>query len=481
MSRRPAPLARSQEALWEFLSCFAPDDPGRLGYNVFDLAVWSGPVDRDLFTAAVADVAHRHEALRIVFAETGLDPSIAVRDEVDPPVTFADLSTGPEHRRGARQASILGYERSRAFDLRNGPLWRATLLRLSETSHLVAVSLFHLIADGWSTGVFLRDLQAAYRARTGAGPALAALRLSYADATARPAHGGAEAGRRAQYWRRHLTPLPEQWPYRPAQVPPGTDVTAEASLSLRVPAELVRGLHAFARRQQVTPFVLFLAAYRIMLGARTGWSRLVLGTATAGRDAPGAEDLIGQFTNNIYVESTIPPTASLLDAVAAVRAATFSAIRHTASFKEIARSVHPDFDAARPWPFLLLYHSWFQAAAPSAAAPSAAAPQPAGVGPGGGPETGPETGGGPETELAEHRSRGRSPAAPVTDPHLLRLWAKRGEPGLVVSHDRRGATMNYNPTFYSRDDMAETLHGYLAVLRALLADPDRRIADLSPH
>jgi hypothetical protein len=145
-----------------------------------------------------------------------------------------------------------------------------------------------------------------------------------------------------------------------------------------------------------------------------------------------------------------------------VRAATFEAMRHVASFKEVARAVNPGFDTMRPWPFLLLYHSWFQSAAPSAGgeAPDSA-PQPA-----------------PDTGFHDHRSRGRRPANPVAGAEQLRLWAKRGEPGLVVSHDRTGAAMNYNPTFYARDTMAETLHGYTAVLEALLADPYQRIADL---
>jgi hypothetical protein len=345
--------------------------------------------------------------------------------------------------------------------------------------------MFHMIADGWSTGVFLKDLDAAYRARTGEGPPLPPLRLSYAEATAAPAYGAVEARRRAEYWRRHLTPLPGPWPYPPRPADPGTDVAAEASLTVRVPGDLVPRLHAFARRRQVTPFVLFFAAYRILLGARTGWSRLVLGTATAGRDAPGAEDLIGQFTNNIYVESTIPHNTSLVDAVAAVRTATFSAMRHTASFKEIARAVRPEFDTHRPWPFLLLYHSWFQSAAPPAGAtlPADAALPADATPPAGAAASGATTavrGAGTGEELRDTRSRGRFPLAPVTDPDLLRLWAKRGEPGLVVSHDRHGATMNYNPTFYSRDAMVETLRGYVAVLDALLTDPDQRIADLKP-
>lgn len=453
MSPAAVRLARSQETLWEFVSCFGGSDPGRLGYNVFDVVTWDGPVDPDVFRSAVIDVTRRHDALRIVFTETGLDPMLRVEDELDPPVTFADLSAESAERRAAQQASILGYERSRAFDLRRGPLWRTSLLRLPDERHVVAVSLFHMIADGWSTGVFLRDLRAAYLARTGQGPALAPLRLSYGAAMAPSEHDQAELRRRAEYWKRHLNPLPGPWPYPPALADPGVDVTAEASLGLPIPAELVGKLHGFARRQHVTPFVLFLAAYRILLGARTGWSRLVMGTATAGRDAAGTEDLVGQFTQNVYIESTIEPQTTLTEAVGAVRTSIYEAMRHTASFYEIARAVNPDFDTMRPWPFLLLYHSWFQSAAPGAD------PR-------------------PPDGLHEHRSRTRRPRDLVLDADTLRLWAKRGEPGLVVRHDRRGAAMNYNPTLYPRDAMEETLHGYTTVLTALLTDPHQRVRDL---
>ena len=453
MSPAAAPLARSQEALWEFLSCFAPDDPGALGYNVFDTATWDGPVDPEVFRAAVGDVMRRHDALRIVFARTGLDPSIRVLDEVDTSITFADLSAHPAQRRAAIQASLLGYEQSRAYNIHQGPLWRCSLLRLDGERHLVAVSLFHMIADGWSTGVFLRDLRGAYLARTGQGPVLPPLPLSYQAAMAPPRHSAAEQRRRADYWKRSLTPLPGPWPYQPALTGPDVDVSAEASLGLPIGADLVGKLHAFARRQRVTPFMLFLAAYRILLGARTGWPRLVMGTATAARDAAGAEHLIGQFTHNVYLATTIAPEATLVEALGAVRSSMYEAMRHTASFYEIARAVNPEFDAVRPWPFLLLYHSWFQSAAPTSA------PRP------------------PERPH-EHRSRARHSGGRVTDLDALRLWAKKGEPGLVVRHDRRGAAMHYNPTLYSRDAMMETLHGYTAVLTGLLTDPHQRVRDL---
>ncbi len=449
MSREASRLARSQETLWEFVSCFAPSDPGVLGYNVFETAAWDESVDVNVFRLAVGDVVARHDALRIVFETLDIEPRIRILDHVEPPLQYTDLTAEPASRRDLLRGSILGYERGRAFDLRQGPLWSVVLLRVAPGRHVVAVTLFHLIADGWSTGVLLRDLRAAYLARTGAGPALRPLKLSYLAATADPQLSPAQRRRRDDFWRRTLTPLPDEWPFEGSAQPP--DVTAEATLGLPIQPELIGRLHAFARAQRITPFLLYLAAYRILLGARTGRPRLVLGTATAGRDESGAEDLVGQFTHNVYVATTLGPDTTLLDGVGRVRSAMYEAVRHTASFTEIARAVNPDFDAVRPWPFLLLYHSWFQSAAPTDD---------------------------PPPDRREHRSRARRPAGPPLDEHATRLWARRGEPGLVVRHDRRGASMHYNPSIYPRATMLETLEGYTAVLGALLADPDQRLGDL---
>ncbi|MDW5322255.1 condensation domain-containing protein [Plantactinospora sp. KLBMP9567] len=469
-------LARSQETLWEFVRCFAPDDPGCLGYNVFGTMPLTGPVDLPVFRAAVRDVARRHDALRIVFETIADDPLIRIEDEVEPIVTFVDLSGEPAGRVSARRGSVLGYESGRAFDLRQGPSWSVTLVRSSRTDYTVTVSMFHLIADGWSTGVFLRDLAAALAARTGQGGPLPELPLRYADATAVPRWSAAERRRRTEFWQRQLTPLPEALPFpgvgegvggwsggtdcpgADAGRYAGLDVTATAKVTIGLPADLARRLHGYARQHRMTPFVLSLAAYRVLLGAMTGWPRLVLGTATSGRDEPGATELVGQFTHNIYVATTIPLRTTLADAVAEVRTSTFAAMRQVASFKEIAQAVNPGFAEARPWPFLLLYHSWFQSAPPAGGAPGGRA--------------------GAGDEVREQRSRGRLPVGAEIGPDRRALWAKRGEPGMTVSDDRRSAELNYNPTCYDRDAVVDAVRGYRVVLEELLRDPNQRISDL---
>jgi hypothetical protein len=454
------PLLRSQENVWEYVRCFAPDQPGRIGCNVFNTMELTGAVDVDAFTAAVADVARRHDALRTAFLSVDNDPLTRIDDDPSPAVTVVDLSGEPASRRSARMAGLLWYESHRDFDVRNGPLWSVTLLRLEPDRHLVAVSMIHVIADGWSTGVFLRDLRSAYGARLGRCAPPEPLTVRYADALAAPGWSGAELRRRVEYWRRELVPLPGALPFATTDPRPGLDVQAEANLSVTLPGELGRRLGALARQTRMTPFVLYLGAYRILLAAMTGWERVVIGTATAGRETPGSKELIGQFTHNLYVPNTIALHTTLRDALAQVRASVFAGLRNMASFKEIAPAVNPEFERVRPWPYLLLYHAWFISAAPGNTA---------------GRPTGRATG---DTGMTENRMPGRPRALPATVGDQLPLWAKKGEPNLTVSDDLRSVFVRYNPDFYPRDAMVSLIKGYRLVLEELLRDPHQRIADL---
>ena len=161
----------------------------------------------------------------------------------------------------------------------------------------------------------------------------------------------------------------------------------------------------------------------------------------------GGDDLIGQFSQNTYLATTIDLQTTLTDAIAIVRAGVYEAMRNQASFWEIARAANPDFDAMRPWPFFHLYHAWMHGAA-------FAVPQSA------------------------HRVTRMRPPPVEPDAALLWLWARRHAPGLTVDLDGGAAVMGGNPTMYPASLVREILQGYVAVLKALMDDPEQRIADL---
>src|SRR5205823_6541559 len=137
---------------------------------VVDNRYLRGPLDLPALRAAFADVAGRHDALRMVFDSIAPDARVRVLERIEPPVEELDLSGLDE---AARQTVIeeLSYrENRRCFDLGSGPLWHAWVVRLDATTHLLNLCLLHVIADGWAPKVFLTDLLQAYGGRTGAAP-----------------------------------------------------------------------------------------------------------------------------------------------------------------------------------------------------------------------------------------------------------------------------------------------------------------------
>src|SRR5690348_18511766 len=98
----PISLMPSQQNIWEFLKYFDPDDPGRSGFNLLGGKEWPGSIDPELFRNAVADVTERHDALRMVFTDTGVDAQIAFRPRIDLPIEWEDLSSLPEEQQDER-------------------------------------------------------------------------------------------------------------------------------------------------------------------------------------------------------------------------------------------------------------------------------------------------------------------------------------------------------------------------------------------
>jgi hypothetical protein len=244
------------------------------------------------------------------------------------------------------------------------------------------------------------------------------------------------------------------------------DSGADPDHSIRTPfrftPELAGRLAETAARWHTTPFITLLGAYRALLGARTGWDRVVLGTTTLGRGTPGSRELVGQFTTNTYVAITVRPDATLREAVDATHAEMVAAMRHATSFQSIARAVNPDFDQCRPWPFLHLYDAWFQSDIP--------VPPPRF--PGLTVEPAPPV---PAEPAQPPPAVARRTAA---DPTTRAAAVKRQTPWILLDPDCRGGAVEYGPAYFT----AEFAAGWPSLLDTVAAtvvdDPGRRIQDL---
>jgi amino acid adenylation domain-containing protein len=389
ISRRPEGLARlpvsfAQEQLW-VIDRLAPGQPT---YNVPQAIRLTGPLDRAALGSAIDALAVRHEALRtrLVTGPDGepaqvIDPpapvAIDYTDLIDPEPgqRQAGLVTGPDGEpaqdldppvlvaadhaglAGAapapgqdRLAGIIETETLRPFDLATGPLWRVRLIRLGDREHVLLVVLHHVIFDGWSAGVLLRDLAALYgEAASGEPSGLDELAIQFADYAAweRERLSERTAAELEGYWRGALAGLPAV-PFPADRPRPVLEDFAGGLAERLIGGELAGELRELSRAHGTTLFVTLLAGLQALLCRYTGQGDLVVGTVTANRGRPELAPLIGFLVNTLPIRVDLsgdPVFGELLDRV---RLATIGAYAHQdLPFARIVSALGPARDPSR--------------------------------------------------------------------------------------------------------------------------------------
>ncbi|MER7455991.1 amino acid adenylation domain-containing protein [Micromonospora sp. NPDC126480] len=301
------PLSSAQRRLWLLAEMY----PASAAYNVPYAFRLSGAVDPAALDAALADVIHRHAALRTLFLSLDGEPWQIV---LDAPVGTLRVEEHPgvaSHERSAFAAEQAAIEAALPFDLSTGPLLRARLLRFDATDAVFLLTLHHIVCDGWSMGIVFEELEQCYAARlAGAGPAeLPVPAVRYPD-HARSTATRFDPDRRAKllaHWTAELSgaptllELPTDWP-RPAV--PSTTGGMEW---FDWPAEIATAVRTYARQTGTTPFVVLLAAFMTLLRRYTGQDDIVIGSPVAGRDRADLERVVGLFINMLALRGTFAP------------------------------------------------------------------------------------------------------------------------------------------------------------------------------
>jgi amino acid adenylation domain-containing protein len=315
----PAPLSFAQQRLW-FLHRL---DPESVAYNLPLALRLRGPLDAGALRTALGDTVRRHEVLRTTFRESGGEPLQVVAPPAPVRLETLDLERAGGER-GADWRAVVRRQARRPFDLARGPLMRAHLLRLVAEDHVLLVVFHHVVADGWSLQVFVRDLGTFYAAAAeGRAAQLDELPIQYADFAAWQRHGlGGEALELdLAYWRRQLAGapsllrLPLDRPRPPAARRQGRILTGS------VGGELTAALRGLARARGVTLFVPLLAALQLVLARYAGETDVVVGTPVSGRRWVETEELVGFFVNTLALRTRLAGAADLdavLDRVAEV-------------------------------------------------------------------------------------------------------------------------------------------------------------------
>ncbi|MES1244348.1 MAG: non-ribosomal peptide synthase/polyketide synthase [Acidobacteriota bacterium] len=335
------PLSFAQERLWVLDRL----QSGGSAYNVPLALTAEGRLDRRRLAGALSGVVRRHEVLRTVFAEQDGGPVQVILPAFEVSLPEVDLRGLPEGRREPEARRIATAGATQPFDLARGPLRRAVLVELAAERSVVLLDFHHIVTDGWSLGLLVREVNALYAGRT-----LPELAVQYADFAVwqRGWLAGEVLARQIAWWRERLRgapaalELPADHPRPPVQTQRG----AEHAFGLD--GELTRRVLELARQEGVTPFMVLAAGLFALLSRLSGQNDLTIGSPIANRNRIETEELIGFFVNTLVLRADLSRAETFRDLLRQVREASLGAYAHQdVPFEKLVDELHPERDLSR--------------------------------------------------------------------------------------------------------------------------------------
>ena len=327
----PLRLSPGQEGLWHLYRL----RPRSAAFNLGMAVELGGSLHRPALDAAVAGLLDRHEILRSRYVDGADGPRQVIRSRLalDAVLRWIDLTALSPQASSAVEAELVRAEASRPFDLEAGPVIRLTLVRRQEDDHLALITLHHIAGDGWSLRILLHELAALYEAAQSGMPSPLERPVlgftDYAEWLQRRLEGGA-GDRHLAFWRRHLEGPPEALRL-PTDRPRDPDRPRRGGIVRRsLPAGLVERVEELARAQRVTPFMVLLAVYQVLLGNLSGQEDFVVGVDFAGRDRRVLEGVVGLFARNLPLRAVLRDDPRFLDVLERARETARGALRYQA-------------------------------------------------------------------------------------------------------------------------------------------------------
>ncbi|HLF26569.1 MAG TPA: amino acid adenylation domain-containing protein, partial [Anaerolineae bacterium] len=346
------PLSFAQERLW-FIDQLVP---GSSAYNIPTALRIKGDLDVAALESSLNEVIRRHESLRTTFAAHDGQSMQVIAPNVILKLPSVDLRAWPEADRESEARRRAEAEARRPFDLAHGPLLRAELFCLDQAAHVLVLNLHHIIADGWSSAVLVREVTELYAAfAQEQSPALGAERrglplpelpIQYADFAVwqRQWLQGEVLDAQLAYWRRQLAglpilELPTDRPRPPAQTFRG------GTQAFRLSPALTQALASLSQREGATLFMTLLAAFQTLLARYTGQTDIAVGTGIANRRRAEIEGLIGFFVNTLVLRTDLAGNPTFREVLARVREVALEAYAHQdAPFELVVDAVGPQRD-----------------------------------------------------------------------------------------------------------------------------------------
>jgi hypothetical protein len=435
---QPLPLAFAQQGIW---LAGRMEDAQLRAYNLpmaFDLR---GPLDLAALERAVHGVIRRHEPLRTRILDDGGSPVQVIDPFVAAPLAVRDLSDLPDDQRPGEVRAILRATAATRFDLARDHLFRVQVIRLHAEHHVVQILSHHLVWDGWSSELALRDLVILYQAElTGTAAALPAPAIQYADFAVWQRRVDQQGYLEPQldYWRKQLAGHQRNVALTPDRPDAGVLSDGER-LGFHVPEAVRASVLALAQAEGCTAFMTLLAAFKVLLHRYTDRDDLCVGTMVTGRTQLATEEIVGNFVNALALRTALHGEPSFRAVLARVRDTVLDGFAHQdVPFDRVVQALRPSRDAG-PQPF-------FQIVFALENLPARAEP--------------------PDGLIIETSGQ----AADIAKYDVV-LWIhERG--------DALAGTISYRSQLFERATMERLSRDYLGLLAAVAARPDLPIAQL---
>ena len=352
-------LSSAQERLW-FLDRFTSSSSA---YNIAGAARLSGDLNKEVLKKSLGEIVRRHEVLRTVFVEVNGGPVQKICDQGKFQFIEKDLQgAAAENDFQERLSQELKQESQHRFELSSPGLLRITLFQVAPQEHVLLLVMHHIIADGWSIGVLIRELKGLYEAfREGRPSLLSDLEVQYLDYAAwqRELFASEEMKESLDYWKKQLTGAPVL--QLPTDFPRTDQPSYEGGIVRRnFGHELSGKLTELARREGVTLYMALLAGFQMLLSRYTGQKDIVVGTDVANRNQIGLEGLIGLFVNQLVLRTSIDGNPTFRKLISRVREVMLSAYAHAdVPFGKLVELLQPKRDFSRNPLFqvMVIYHN----------------------------------------------------------------------------------------------------------------------------
>ena len=349
------PLSFAQQRLW-FLNEL---EGGGGAYNIPAAFRLKGSLNVEVLERSINEIIRRHESLRTRFRTVEGRAVIRLDENSSLDLQAVDLRELPPGEQEERLLAISGAHVQQPFDLARGPLLRGMLIRLGEEEHVAVFTMHHIVSDGWSIGVMIKELGVLYRAfSSGEQSPLPELEIQYADYAVwqREWLRGDVLESQLTYWKKMLHNLPPLLELPTDRPRPAVQTVRGKQMRFALPAELSRALVAMSRQEGVTLYMTLLAGLQVLLHRYSGQEDISVGSPIANRNRAETEGLIGFFVNTLVMRTDLSGTPTVRELLHRVRDVALGAYAHQdLPFEKVVDAVQPDRDISHSPLFQVMF------------------------------------------------------------------------------------------------------------------------------